>query len=81
MPCDLDCQGTPGVTWCTAERLVESEIEFEAGRRYSDAIRRCIRCDFDRKGMNLENESFQHAVYYGVIVLLEKTLQQFNSLD
>ncbi|KAF2867800.1 hypothetical protein BDV95DRAFT_502195 [Massariosphaeria phaeospora] len=81
MPCDLDCQGTPGVAWCTAERVVENEIEFEAGKRYSDAVRRCIRCDFDRKDMSLDNESFQQAVYDGVVSLLEKTLQQFNSLD
>jgi hypothetical protein len=32
-PCDLDCGGTPGVQWCTADRLVEEEIEFEAGKR------------------------------------------------
>ncbi|KAF2122662.1 hypothetical protein BDV96DRAFT_639235 [Lophiotrema nucula] len=80
-PSDLDCQGTPGVAWCTAERLVEHELEFEAGTRYSDAVRRCIRCDFDRKDLSLDNESFQHAVYDGVVAPLEKTLQQFNSLD
>ncbi|KAF2267559.1 hypothetical protein CC78DRAFT_576929 [Lojkania enalia] len=80
-PSDLDCEGTPGVEWCTAERLVETEIEFEAGPKYSDAVRRCIRCDFDRKDMSLDNESFQQAVYDGVVALLEKTLQQFISLD
>lgn len=81
MPCDLDCTGTPGVAWCTADRLVENELEFEAGKRYSDAVRRCIRCDFDRKDMSLDNESFQQAVYGGVVGLLETTLQQFSSLD
>ncbi|KAF2740112.1 hypothetical protein EJ04DRAFT_559137 [Polyplosphaeria fusca] len=80
-PSDLDCQGTPGVEWCTADRLVENDIEFEAGKRYSDAVRRCIRCDFDRKDTSLDNEGFQHAVYDGVVALLEKTWQQFNSLD
>jgi hypothetical protein len=80
-PSDLDCQGTPGVTWCTAVRLIETEIEFEAGKRYSDAVRRCIRCDFDRSDMSLDNENFQRAVYEGVVMLLERTLQQFTSLD
>ena len=50
---DLDCQGTPGVSWCTAEHLVENDLEFEAGKRYSDAVRRCIRCDFNQKDVDL----------------------------
>jgi hypothetical protein len=78
---DLDCAGTPGVTWCTAERLVEHEMEFDAGKRYSDAVRRCIRCNFDSKETSLNNESFQQLVYDGVVKLLEKTLQQFHGLD
>lgn len=78
-PSDLDCAGTPGATWCTAERPVDNELEFEAGKRYSDAVRRCIRCDFDRSDMNLNNESFQRAVFDGVVVPLETTLQQWSS--
>ncbi|ORY13201.1 hypothetical protein BCR34DRAFT_623972 [Clohesyomyces aquaticus] len=82
-PCDLMCQGTPGVEWCTAERLVENDIEFEAGICYSEAVRRCIRCDFDRKDLDLNEESFQEVVYDRVVASLERTLQQFtgNSLD
>lgn len=80
-PRDLDCQGTPGVVWCTAERLIEEEIEYEAGPRYLDAVRRCIRCDFNKKDLSLDNEEFQLAVFEGVISPLEKTLQQFTSLD
>ena len=78
-PCDLNCQGTPGVTWCTAERLIENEIEFEAEKGYSDAVRRCVRCDFDRSDMSLDKETFQRAVYEGVVKLLEQTLQQFTT--
>lgn len=77
-PLDVDCAGTPGVAWCTAERLVDNELEFEAGKRYSDAVRRCIRCDFDRSDMSLDNESFQQAVFEGVVLPLETTLQQFS---
>lgn len=80
-PRDLDCQGTPGVVWCTAVRLIEEEIEYEAGPRYLDAVRRCIRCDFDRKDSSLDSEEFQQAVYIKVVAPLEKTLEQFNSLD
>ncbi|KAH6625409.1 hypothetical protein C7974DRAFT_200955 [Boeremia exigua] len=77
-PADLVCDGTPGVSWCTAERLVDNELEFEAGKRYADAVRRCIRCDFDRSDMSLDSESFQQAVFEGVVVPLETTLQQFS---
>lgn len=80
-PRDLDCEGTPGVAWCTAERLIEDEIEYEAGPRYLDAVRRCIRCDFNRKVSSLDDEDFQRAVFDGVVAPLEKTLQQFTSLD
>lgn len=80
-PRDLECHGTPGVVWCTAVRLIEEEIEYEAGPRYLDAVRRCIRCDFDRKDSSLDSEEFQQAVFIRVVAPLEKTLEQFNSLD
>ncbi|PSN59413.1 hypothetical protein BS50DRAFT_580002 [Corynespora cassiicola Philippines] len=83
IPEDLNYQNIAGVAWGTAYRLVEDELEFEAGPRYSLAVRRCIRGDFDRrdKDMSLEDEDFQKVVYNGVVALLEKTFQQFNSLD
>ena len=80
IPADRDCEGTPGVAWCAADRLVD-EIEFQAGKRYSEAVRRCVRCDFDRRDISLDSESFQQAVYNGVVALLERNLEQFNSLD
>ncbi|KAF1941763.1 hypothetical protein EJ02DRAFT_191853 [Clathrospora elynae] len=80
-PRDLDCQGTPGIAWCTAERLIKEELEFEAGPRYLDAVRRCIRCDFNRKESSLDDKDFQQAVFDGVVAPLERTLQQFISLD
>lgn len=81
MPHDLECQGTPGVAWCTAERLIEEEIAFEAGPLYSDAVRRCIRCDFNRNESSLDNRDFQRAVFDGVVAPLEKTLQRFNGIE
>jgi hypothetical protein len=80
-PHDLDCQGTPGAAWCTAERLIQEEIEYEAGPLYLDAVRRCIRCDFNRKESSLDNHDFQQAVFDGVVVPLEKTLQRFNGQE
>jgi hypothetical protein len=81
LPRDLDCEGTPGVAWCTAERLIKEEIEYEAGMLYLDAVRRCVRCDFNRKESTLDDEAFQQAVFDGVVAPLEKTLQRFVSLD
>jgi hypothetical protein len=80
-PQDQDCDGTPGVAWCTADRLIEEEIEFEAGPRYLEAVRRCVRCDFNRKESSLDDEAFQQAVFEGVVTPLEKTLQQFLGRD
>lgn len=78
---DLDCQGTPGVVWCTAERLIEEEILFEAGPLFSDAVRRCIRCDFNHANHDLDDRDFQQIVFDGVVAPLEKTLQRFKGLE
>lgn len=78
---DLACEGTPGAVWCTAERLVDEEIALEAGQLYSDAVRRCIRCDFNKQNMSLDDQEFLEAVYEGVVAPLEKTLQHFNGQD
>jgi hypothetical protein len=78
-PSDLDCEHTPGAVWCTAERLInEEEILLEAGPLYSDAVRRCIRCDFNKQNTSLDDQEFQQAVYEGVVNPLEKTLQRFR---
>jgi len=58
--------------WNTADRLVE-ELYNEAGGRYSDAVRRCIRCDFDRRASSLVDVAFQRAVYQGVVIQLKET--------
>ncbi|KAF2251103.1 hypothetical protein BU26DRAFT_517832 [Trematosphaeria pertusa] len=80
-PQDLNCEGTPDVAWCTAGRLVENKLEFDAGRCYAEAVRRCVRCDFGRRDVSFGDEGFQQAVYDGVVLMLEKTLQPFNGLD
>ncbi|KAF2786300.1 hypothetical protein K505DRAFT_380358 [Melanomma pulvis-pyrius CBS 109.77] len=57
--------------WNTADRLVD-ELYSEAGGKYSDAVRRCIRCDFDRRASSLEDAAFQKAVYQGVVSQLKE---------
>ncbi|KAF2178169.1 hypothetical protein K469DRAFT_695706 [Zopfia rhizophila CBS 207.26] len=57
--------------WNTADRLVD-ELYSEAGGIYSDAVRRCIRCDFGRHGSTLEDLSFLKAVYEGVVEPLQR---------
>jgi hypothetical protein len=57
--------------WNTAARLVD-ELYQEAGQKYSDAVRRCIRCDFDRRASSLEDAAFQKAVYQGVVSQLKE---------
>lgn len=77
-PHDLNCQGTPGAVWCTAERLIDEEIALVGGQLYADAVRRCIRCDFNKRSLSLDDQDFQQAVFDGVVGPLEKTLQRFN---
>ncbi|MCJ1392198.1 hypothetical protein MMC18_005065 [Xylographa bjoerkii] len=65
--------------WSTATRLM-LKVAQEAGNRYSDAVRRCIYCDFDQRSSNLENDAFRQAVYEGVVLPLEEIFQDFNML-
>jgi hypothetical protein len=57
--------------WNIADRLVD-ELYTDAGAKYSDAVRRCIRCDFDRRASSLEDVAFQKAVYHGVVSQLKE---------
>lgn len=54
----------------TAFRLV-SELEDEAGEMYSDAVRRCIQCDFKSRARNFRDAQFQSAVFEGVVAQLK----------
>ncbi|KAF2728681.1 hypothetical protein EJ04DRAFT_581165 [Polyplosphaeria fusca] len=57
--------------WNTAERLVD-ELYNEAGAKYSDAVRRCIRCQFDHRTNSLDDLAFQRDVYDGVVARLKE---------
>lgn len=55
---DINCQGTPGVAWCTAVRLIDEDIFSQGGPRYRDVVRRYIRCDFNTQDSKLDSEEF-----------------------
>lgn len=71
-------QDTTLPSWCTAIRLVDSRLKYEAGALYTQVVRRCVRCDFDRDSTSLNDEGFQQIVYEKVVLVLEKNLAQFN---
>jgi hypothetical protein len=50
----------------TANRLIQS-VYSEGGNRYGDAVRRCIRCDFDQREETFESDDFRQAVYQRVV--------------
>ena len=60
--------------WNTADRLVD-ELYDEAGGKYGDAVRRCIRCDFDRRASSLDDVNFQKDVYQGVVAQLKENYE------
>ncbi|KAF7506263.1 hypothetical protein GJ744_012071 [Endocarpon pusillum] len=80
-PDERTCDGSVDAVldWVAADRLVE-DVYLEGGSRCGDAVRHCVRCDFDRRGTSLEDEDFQQAVYEGVVSLLEDDLKQFHHL-
>ena len=64
----------------TATRLIP-DIYNEAGERYGDVVRRCIRCDFDHKSYDLDDEDFCQAVYEGVVGPLEEDVKLIDGAD
>lgn len=64
----------------TAVRLID-EVEDQAGLRYSTAIRRCVRCDFDERVYDLDNARFCKAFYKGVVALLEEDIRQLDGSE
>lgn len=77
----LDATQKPNVltNLSTSERLLES-VYLEAGKRYGDAVRRCIYCEFDQRRTTLDDDDFRQAVYDGVVAPLEDDMKDFNQL-
>lgn len=61
------------------DRLID-DVKEEAGLRYSDAVRRCIYCDFDQRKASLEDDNFHRAFYNGVVSTLEEDLSDVFGL-
>ena len=76
-PEDLD-NGKPNAytDFSTANRLIQL-VYNEAGNRYGDAVRRCIRCEFDQREETFESDGFRQAVYQRVVAPLEDDLRDF----
>lgn len=56
----------------TADRIAE-EIAYDAGAKYSEAVRRCIRCDFRLSANDLSDVHFQKAVFQEVVKKLQES--------
>lgn len=65
--------------FAVANQLLD-EVMNEFGDRYADAVRRCIRCAFDTRKIDLEDGQFRGAVYEGVVAPLEENLRDFTGL-
>jgi len=59
-----------------AARLLD-DVYDRAGRRYGDAVRRCILCEFDQRSNSLSDAQFRKAVYEGVVAVLDEDVKQF----
>ncbi|KAL9122471.1 MAG: hypothetical protein Q9187_000981 [Circinaria calcarea] len=77
----LDANQKPNVLTdlSTSERLLDT-VYMEAGKRYGDAVRRCIYCEFDQRRTTLDNDEFRQAVYDGVVAPLEDDMKDFYQL-
>lgn len=67
-----DLQSSLLTRFNTADRLAD-ELADDAGTKYSDAVRRCIRCDFSLRVNSLEDVQFQKAVFQGVVAKLKES--------
>ena len=75
---DLNPDGTkhPASDFLAATRLLD-QVYDRAGKRYGDAARRCILCEFDLRKTSLDDAQFRRAVYDGVVAVLEEDVRQF----
>ena len=79
-PLDVDQKPNILTDLYTANRLME-DVYNEGGRRYGDAVRRCIYCEFDQRRTSLDDDKFRQAVYDGVVAPLEDDVKDFYQLN
>ena len=75
-PADLEEGGSMLVDWVTANRLSNIISSNDSGR-YADAVSRCVRCEFNHRNPNLDDESFRKVVYHNVVAPLEESWYDF----
>lgn len=63
----------------SANRLVDKLLYDDAGERYGDAVRRCIK-GLDHREKELEKDGFKNEVYEKVVYPLEENLKAFCGL-
>lgn len=73
---DISNEPNDIIDFATVESLSDV-IYDEAGDWYGDAVRRCIRCEFDQRSDSLESEGLKEAVHRMVVSPLEKNLSAF----
>lgn len=78
LPEDLSPDGSKHAAsdFLAANRLVDRVYD-QAGKRYGDAVRRCILCEFDQRKSSLKDDAFRRAVYDNVVAVLEEDVAQF----
>ncbi|KAF7503395.1 hypothetical protein GJ744_003917 [Endocarpon pusillum] len=76
---DLDFEGkeTEETPYLALERLIY-KIRQKAGDRYGNAVRRCIRCEFDQWYDDINCADFRQAFYQKVVVPLEENWRTFT---
>ena len=79
VPADLDSKGkeTEETPYLALERLIY-KIRQKAGDRYGNAVRRCIRCEFDQWYDDINCADFRQAFYQKVVVPLEENWRTFT---
>lgn len=72
-PAELDTAGqaTPFTEFCAATRLAR-ELDQREVPRYTNAVNRCVRCNFDTNSVDLDDVGFQNLFFENVVVPLRE---------
>ncbi|KAI9891248.1 MAG: hypothetical protein M1814_002938 [Vezdaea aestivalis] len=61
--------------------MLDDKIYLEGGGAYGDAVRRCIKCDFNQQSYSIDSDDMKKAVHQGVIIELENNFCFMYSKD
>ncbi|KAF6830427.1 hypothetical protein CPLU01_07353 [Colletotrichum plurivorum] len=69
----------PHANYRQAVHLLDScEVKMEASDRYEEAVRRCLKGEFQSQGRNAEGDGFRQDVFGSIVNLLEEDMNDFN---